>query len=487
MGLNLQNLSDEELDLLESRLNQQQPSTKTQSAQFPEIQQQTNLQNLSDKQLKQLEQQFINEEARERFLNPEPIRPTQTGLSGLESPEEVQPAFGGGELGTFFRGVAAPVVGLVPDILQTLRNIQRGGADVFSKFVGLPTNEDIQERTGIAPSELPFTTENLQKTFDQLTDGQFKDSPDNIKLANNIVRDTALLFTPLGPVRGQQFLRSLGTSIFSNLGAKGLVSAGMIDEDNEDLTKLGLMFTSSFIRPVSIRGAARRFLNDAERSIQNVVVTDTQAANELREVARNLRRAGGVEVNPRAINFVEGLIADVESGTFEADTVTRAVRNLNRLIRRLGPTSDEALALGNVRRGLQNIAERIGQSRPEFIRNWNEGNQLFQAANTRNFISEWARNRIPNEFLRRLPLETLSLLGLGVVKGKLAPIALGANITMNAFTRLARFPAVQRLYGRFIQEALSNNVQAATRTLDQIKKAFEQTEEANKPNQIPGT
>jgi len=441
MGFDLSTLTDEQLNALEIRFSKMQPEIVQQPtiSETPTTStQQFDVSSLSDAQLNQLE----------TSLSKQPV---------LEKQEPID------EIG--------------PSILSGLKAVGRGFAGGFHElargFGGLPEKPEelkiLEELQGVQPREEMSFDEAVKTVLPPSGKGYEKE-------VEEISRDATILLSPLGPVKGLSLMRSIGTSLFSNMASKGLVDAKVIDEGNRDLAKFGLTFFSNFVRPLSISKTAKGLLNNAEELVKDTIITDYQAAPMLKEIARDLKRAGGSEVNPRAIGFLDGIIKDVDSGTFQGDLVTKAVRNLNKLRQKVGFASADGIALNKVRGGLQNIAENIGVNKPGFINSWNEGNQLYQAANSQNAVSAFIKKKIPLSTAKEAPKSMLLLLGIQPKALGIGASLYGANAVANSINRVAKFPAVQRLYLKFINQAMSDNVSASIKTFNQLKKAFEKIE-----------
>lgn len=441
---------------------------------------QQNLQGASQEQLFQLAKQKLSEqkpqERRSTFdilgdifgkLSQVPGELKELGFEGLKqqfideftSPE--QSPFEEG-LGFALRDVGAPIAGALPDLAQTAIDATRAGGDFVGSLFGLPGSEEIAKQTGVQPAQVPFQTKQLQGFIDEATDGQFANAPDDVKLISNIAKDGSLL-----AAGGGGLVRSIATSALSNLAARGLVDADVIAEENEDLAKVGFFISSAFIRPGAMKDAAKRMFGKAEEAMGSRIITDNLVADDIKDVIRNLRSAGGETLtrNKEAISFAESLLTDMESGTFEGKNIIKGVRNLNEKLGEFAFDKDFEKfkqSFGQVRQALQGAAERAGVSNPEFINAFNESNSLWSAIHTRNTVGNYVKQKLPKKLF-----DVLSPTLKKYLSGGIEAVAKPVDIPID-FMRRLKEPSVQRFWRNFIVNVMEENFPAANENLKNL-------------------
>jgi len=477
MSANLNSLSDEELVLLEEELNRLDQIQSAGQEQLP--QQQTPQQQQKKKSISDMS---IPEELLNIFTGaPQAIMDIPKDL--IFNPEQSPFEQGIGEV---IRDVVIPVATQAPEFYNSLRNAGQGIGGKISELFGGPSSKEIQDvvdeegrRFGISDPSKKLNAKQLQQTFDEFTDNKFKVSPEEkrtsrgkIKEASkDFVKDVATLANPLTPGK-LNLLRSIGTAIAGEVVSSVLVESGFIDEKNKDLAKLGTWFMGSFVRPGAIREQASNFFKRADNAVKGRIITDIDYPDFLKNLKTSLSEAGGevLKKNDPTIKFIDSLLKDVESGTFKGELLTKQVKNVNRAIKEVGgPQTSQGQVLSRLRSEMQNVAERVGESIPEFLDNFNEGNSLWRGLETKNVVSYFASKNFDKAFLKNLGPQTSLALGLGKIGKNILslpflPLLKVADITQ----RIATNPAARKAYARYISSALNNNQKVAQEAVKEL-------------------
>ena len=447
--------------------------------------------------LSNLEQQ---EQLKEAPLTPEQVKQQRLEelsteellqMGGIQRPEPslTQQAFSG--TGEITRDVLLPAATAPFDLFNTIgKGLESAVSTITDPIVGalgLPTSSQIEERMeekfpGITKKS---PTEFVEETFDDLTDGQFRvrkgDQTQFKKALKDISRDTLTLLNPLFPGKIGK-LRAIGTSIAGVLGSDTLANLGIIDEGNKDLAKMGIWVASSMIRPGAMKKAAEGFYQRADNAIKDVVVTDNVVMTELGNLRENLNAVGGgaLKMNKPAIEMTDGILKSFKDGTFDGKLIRQAVKNVNRAITESGGIlSKEAGPLRQVRGVLQDLAERVGEGNPEFIKNFNEGNALWSANNLRNSVTRYTLDKIDRKFLQELSETSKWALGITKLAGKivalpLRPIKKGIDLIENFSTN----EAARRFYMKALEEISKNNAPAAKIAIQKMDEEFRKEEKS---------
>jgi hypothetical protein len=251
------------------------------------------------------------------------------------------------------------------------------------------------------------------------------------------------------------------------------VDAGILDEGNKDLAKIGFFTFSSFFKPGQLLKQAKSFGSEARSSIKDVIIQDSELGSDVSNFVSKLRQAGGqtLEKNKPAIEFAESLLADVESGNFKGEILTDAVDNLNSRLTEVGFNSKEGQRLFKIRNILQKSAQKVGETNPEFINNFNEGQSIWSALHTKNTVSQFMKRFVPKAVLKTLPKELQSFLG-ATGEAAFLPVDLPAD-----FLRRFGNPSVLRFYSNLITNVAANKLPAAANNLKNLNKEFKKTED----------
>jgi len=467
MSFNLSELSDEELVLLRERLTQGSQSEQEGFEPQPQLGQQ------------QVPQEQFQEEPQEqgafsRFLSQAKDEFTGSELSPFET-----------GIGEVIRDVAIPAVAQIPETFVGAKKFGEKIAGKGFELFGQDPNalENIETEQGISKPLEKLTTKNAQEVFDDFTDNKFKTAPGEkafvsgraTEALKGFAKDTATL---LNPVVGGKMntLRGIGTSLAGTLIPEGLFEAGIIDEDQKDTAKLGTWFSMAFVKPGAMKKAAEGLFTRANNAVKGRIITDSSYPEALISLKNELGSVGGdvLKQNKPALELVDSILKDVESGTFKGEFLTKQVKNLNRLISETGGIhSRQAPPLMKVRGIMQDVAERIGEDIPQFIENFNEGNLLWSGLHSKNGISQWISKTMDKSLLQGLGDKAATAVGLARVGGRVLSIPFKPIVKVADFIdRLATNSAARKFYGQLIKSAAENNVKTGAEALRGLDEEF---------------
>lgn len=483
---NLNELSDEELNILEQELNAlEEPKVapsrpRKRQGNFSN----KDLEAMSDEELNMLEQELNQLEQTQEPEEPGIFGRVGQGIQDFVSENITNPEQSPFEAGLSesIRDFGIPTAAAPFEFFDFLAGAGGKAGQKISEFVGLDT-QDIE----ISRPFSSLSTENMQEIFDDFTDGKFKVTEEEKKTlkgkqvegAKEFARDVALLLNPATPGK-MKMLRGIGTAVAGVLVPKGLIHAGIIDEGNKDIAKLGTWIMSSFIKPGEMKKAATRLFNRSEKAMGDTIITDPKFVNELQALRKELTQAGGdtLRANKPAAEIIESILVDVESGTFEGKLIKNQMENINALIRETGGINSKAApALSKARGVVQNAAERFGVNSPEYIDNLNEGNLLWSGIHAKNGITNWVTKNLDKKLLSGLGDKAATSVGLAKIGGKILASPFKPITKIADFLdRVRTNPAARNFYLDFIMGALERNQKTAQEALIGLDKELQGSE-----------
>ncbi len=344
---------------------------------------------------------------------------------------------------------------LLPEALQRDPNFVQKS---FQKALGfLPTGQDLRKKS---------------KEISELlgVEGVFEPQSKGEEISDEIVSDAALLFSPVKGKLPQKFLRALGLSAASNIGAEGAHELGLVDDKGKAFLKLGLNLALASYKPGASKALKDSFYKKATAAIPETAIADVKIMEKhLLSLKKGLTDRGIKDVvkeKEQVIKTIDGILARVEGGKVPAFQLPEFRRDLNAI--RSDPESLRGAKklLNSVFKSIDDAVEVYGKTNPKFITNYRKALSLdraiHQSSKSQNFISKAVD-------LRKKDPVTLGLIGaIAPQKLALAGAATVGLSTLESSALLLRSPTLQKHYIKLVAAAASENKKAVVKHLNAL-------------------
>ena len=374
--------------------------------------------------------------------------------------------------------VAESVLGLPSDILQTAQLGARGlekGASKIREKIGLSPLKTQEKPKGLPGSE--ELRDISTKIFGEVVTPQDKKE----SFIDDIVSDASVLAIP---VKGKiPFMRSIGTALAGNLGAKGAEQLGF-GEKGQTAAKIGAFFLSG----LAGKGNVKKYWNQQYKLAEEAVPSRARLdANKLDRKLDHLRadlRKGGIETPSQ--KFVEKPLNDLQKiivdGELKVEDAVKAKQKINEL--RAG-LFDEVKGkqgqkyartkINDISHFLDETLEKYGKENPTFLKHYKAGNEAYGGFQQSKRVGNWIN--------RNIPFGRLGKTGLIILEGIFKPASLKATLPAAAafkggelFTRMFKNKTLRRYYGNLIKDAINENKSGFLRNLKGMEKEIEKNE-----------
>ena len=369
--------------------------------------------------------------------------------------------------------IAESLLGLPSDILQTAQIGARGlekGASKIREKIGLSPLETKERPKGLPGSE--DLRDISTKLFGEIVTPQTKKE----SFIDDIVSDAAVLAIP---VKGKiPFMRSIGTALAGNLGAKGVEQLGF-GEKGQAAAKIGAFFLSG----LAGKGNVKKYWNQqyklAEDSVPSRAKVETFAMErKLDRLERELERGISTPSKSFVKSPLDNVRKKIKKGTATVDELVQIKKDINehrgKLYKDLTGKQSIQYAQGKIN-DLSGILDeeiaKYGRTNPKFYEHYKNANEAFAGYNQSRRVGRWI-NRQLNKIGKP------ALLILEGVFPKLIPGSAAGFVGLKAgelTTRILRNPTLRKFYGNMVKDAAKENSAGFLKNLknmeEEIKKS----------------
>ena len=326
------------------------------------------------------------------------------------------------------------------------------------------------------------TSEQLKEISESVTGGYTAPQSRAEEVSDNIVSDFAALAMP---VKGKiPFARSIGTSLFANLGSEGVRQLGG-GEKGAAATKLGLMTVAGLVGRNTAKKHVDNLYKTADSLIPEGAVVSTKGIEPVRsQLQKELMKGSMTNDKLAATQLLKDLNSKIKNGKIPVDELVQFRRDANNILRTENLTP---AAKYNVRKFADIIHKGTadyGAMNPEFAKAYRDANIGFKGLAESNKIANAISRRVN---INKLSPQTISLIGHGAIgvaagSGFGAIPAIGGAATaalgVRTLNRL-RNPVLRKHYESLLKAAAKDNAAGIVRSTNLLDKAIKKDVEEN--------
>ncbi len=369
--------------------------------------------------------------------------------------------------------------------------------DVFSlinQFIAKPAAKAITGQEGV-PYEDTFlgkalpTTETHRRGLEQLS-GDYLNPKNKIeKFTDDVLEDTALLFSPSGLARagmkGGKVLKSLFKSIGANVAGE---SAKQISgsEGAGDVTKLGsLLFLSLLDQPSAAKQIGKLYQNAEKNLPQGASTNAAGLSKNLDQLERAVTKGRpATNLSPPEkfvldqVNKVKNLVTD---GKIDIEQAWAQKRSLNQELASLYkevPGKKEQKTVKNLSKQLNGYINQsirdYGKRNPEFYKPYKEAEEAFGTLAQSNFVSRWVDKNVVQS---PVTIGLMHMVGGNI--GGLASGTVGSILPYQAAKlgyRIAKSPTLAKIYGNTLKSAVKEDAKSFNKYLKELDAGLQKEE-----------
>jgi len=343
--------------------------------------------------------------------------------------------------------------------------------DIFSllnQFIAKPASKFITGQEGVPYEETALgkvlpTTETHRKGLETVTGDYLKPKNKIEKFADDVIEDTALLFSPAGLVsksikKGSKLLRSFAKSIGANIGGEA-TKQFTGSETAGDITKLGALFFSSILDQPSAIKQIGKLYQKAETNLPETAKTSAKnLETKLNSLEKTITKNRPIENLSPSEKFVinqtdkiKNLIKNGEINIVQSIAQKRSLnQELSTLYKEVPKLGDQKKVKGLAKQINSFLNEAIsdyGKKNPKFFKPYKEADQAFGTLASSNFISNWVDKNVVNS-----PVTTGLLHLFGPVSKTVAKVAVPYQAAKLGY-RIAKSPTLAKIYGNTLKAA----------------------------------
>lgn len=384
---------------------------------------------------------------------------------------------------------------------STRRGIARTGSNLATRAIGLPgdilslSNEFIARPITKAAtgSSIPYeetalgkaipTTATHRRNLESITGDYLKPQSEVEQLFDDVVEDTALLFTPGGKAaksatQGSKLFKSFATSVGGNLAGEAVESATG-SKGAKDLTKLGAFSLTSLLSRPTAQKMISSLYKQAESNLPKDAVT---SAKKLEDNLVNL----GLKVSEGTLAPSEKFVLDeanavlkkINDGKISVSEAWASKRSLNEKLQDYIFKNPERKAQARARmlatviqKDLSQTIEQYGKTNPSFYKPYKDAEEAFGAMAKSNFISNFVSKNVKSS-----PV-THGLLHLfGGPIGSTASAAVVPYQATKLGYRIMKSPTLRKHYAGALKAASKDNAKVFNKYLNELDEGIQKEE-----------
>lgn len=405
------------------------------------------------------------------------------------------------------------------------RNVARQASNVSTRAIGLPgdifslINEYIARPVSklAGQEDLPYeqtalgkvlpTTEFHRKGVESVTGEYLKPQNDVEKFVDDVVEDTALLFTPGGKLAksgkllkgSRQVPKNFYASLGANLAGEG-VSQATGREDLGSLAKIGsLGFLSLIDKPSAVKQVGELY-GKAEKAIPPGAMANAKKMevnlDHLKNKVLSGRPSSSLAPSEKfVVDEIDKVLPMIKSGEIDVNTAWALKRSLNENLAKSVfdipyKNRKRAKALATQINGqLRDTLDQYGKKNREFGVSFKGADEAFGTIARSEFIKNWI-----GENVRGTPLThgLMHLLGssavtsipgaIGKITGSTALGIAGSSVIPVAYQatklgyQIAKSPTLRKIYADIIKAAAKEDVVSFNKYLKKLDKSLQEEE-----------
>jgi len=427
--------------------------------------------------------QFLDEsQTPQKFASPE-----ETGLISTLSkkPQSFKEAF---HIPTedFLRQPARQAVNLATLAAGMPGNILEFGNELIARplSTALTGKESVPYQETTIGKALPTTAKlraGIQKDYPYL-------APKNKieKFADDIIEDTALLFSPAKIARtglglkslslGQRLGRSFAKAVGINLGGEA-VSEATGKEELGSATKMGGLFLSSLIDLSRTRQLVGNLYNKAKSMRpKNANINAANTMNKLDAFRNKITKGRPRESLSAPEEYILKKIDDVErlnqNGTFNIEQLEAQKISLNNDISKIASESPDRTFRKNIKNQAKSVNHILneslgeyGRQNPNYYKNYKAADEAYATMAKSNFVTNWMKDHWKGP----LGEATAHTLGFGLEAVPPYQIA-------KWLYKVIKSPNLRKIYGKTIKAAVKEDIPAFSKYSSEFNKKMSEDE-----------
>lgn len=387
-----------------------------------------------------------------------------------EEKESLTSKIGRGAGRTVARSVEtlAGLPGDVQSFIQT--GVKKGIGFLVGQERAEKASEIAETITKLVPGmNRPGSQDVREQITQELTGEVLEPQTEYEELYDDIVSDFAALAVP---IKGKiPFLRSLGTSIFSNLSAQTVKEFGA-GEKTQAATKLGTMFLGGLFGRGGSQAHVRELHQKAEQLIPpGATFNATKMITEVDKFQAFVRKGGVTPSKTPALSLSRQLVNKIQKsgGDLAVDELPEFRKSINelRFDRNLPPKTK--FFLDRFDDIVHEELLEYGKENPTYLKSYKEAQLGTQGLKQSDRLSNFISSKVD---INNLSPEAIILLGLHANPGFLAKAGAVAATLSGAkiANRLVRNPVLRKYYGNVVKQSLEGNTTAMIRNLEGLDK-----------------
>lgn len=298
--------------------------------------------------------------------------------------------------------------------------------------------------------------------------------------ADEIATDFGTLINPIGG--GLSFMKSLGMSVFGNLGKQAAKGLGF-DETTQELTKMGsMLFAGMFSRGRGINSHIENLYKESKEFIPagEMIQLKEKPLNKLK---KSLGYGSVNDAKSEALNLIEEIEKKTANGLLIAEDAIQFDKDINRAIQKAGRDEQKSGNLKQVKKAYAETLDNYAQQNPSWAEKYNEAKQAYSGIAQSEKVQASIRSNLNLSNLKNAAilfgLEEFAIPGRAATK--IAGLSLGAAslYATEVARRLAKNPALRKYYSNVITASMADNKPLLARSMKGLEKAAAKEFEAD--------
>lgn len=386
-----------------------------------------------------------------------------------------------------------------------VRNVSRQASNLATRAIGLPgdlmslVNEYIANPTvkAFGGEEVPYektilgkalpTTEQHRENLSYGTGEYLKPKDEVEKFVDDIVEDTALLFSPAGKgtklsQQAKPLAKSFGKAIGANLAGK--VAEENYGKGTGDLAKFGTLFFLSAIDQKKAAQKISELYRTAESTLpENATISASQLEKNLNSLEQKITKGRPIKNLAPSEKFVYDEISNVKdlisNGEINISQAWAQKRSLNEALQKhlfenIGTGKAGTERAKNLAKPITNFLsqtiEQYGKKNPKFYGPFKDAEEAFGVAAKSNFISNFIGKHVGYNPQTQGLLHLFGA-GLGKLEAAAVPYVMG-----KIGYRMSKSPTLRKMYTESLKDIMKEDAKSFTKKLKEMDEELQKEE-----------
>lgn len=373
--------------------------------------------------------------------------------------------------------IGESVLGLPSDILQVAQvgagGLEKGAGKIREK-IGLKPLETKERPPGVPGSE--ELKEISTKLFGEKVTAQ---SPTE-SFIDDIVSDASVLAIP---VKGKiPFMRSIGTALAGNIGAKGAEQLGF-GKTGQTAAKIGAFFLSGLAGKGNVKKYWKQQYKLAEDAIPSGDKVHTFTLDrKMDELTGELEKGISTPSKKFVRAPMKNIRKKIETGSVDVEELVQMKKDINELRGKLYKDLTGKKSIGYAQGKINDLSGLIdqeitkyGKNNPEFLKHYRNANEAYAGFNQSKRVGNWVKRILP---LGKMGKGAL-LLAEAIFKPATLPYTLGGFGALKGselLTRMFKNPTLRRYYANLVKDGIKENRAGFLKNIKSMEKELKKSD-----------